>query len=258
MKLRPSIGAALLAAGLTAASAGARPVDTIVDEAAAAGAAAAASQARIDDLADEADRLAAQYRTALERTRALGGHAERLERLVAAQRAELAQLDADFENATVVGRELLPLMDRMVEGFAAFVELDLPFLPDERMRRVAELRELTTRADVSIADKYRRLLEAFQAELEYGRTIEAYRGALRDVGAAERTVEFLRVGRLALFYRTLDGTEAGRWNERTKAWETLAGFDAAIDDGLAIARKRAAPDLLELPIPAAPATEAAE
>ena len=149
MKLRPSIGAALLAAGLTAASAGARPVDTIVDEAAAAGAAAAASQARIDDLADEADRLAAQYRTALERTRALGGHAERLERLVAAQRAELAQLDADFENATVVGRELLPLMDRMVEGFAAFVELDLPFLPDERMRRVAELRELTTRADVS-------------------------------------------------------------------------------------------------------------
>ena len=101
------------------------------------------------------------------------------------------------------------------------------------------------RADVSLAEKYRRVLEAYQVETEYGRTIEAYQDeiVLED---ATRTVNFLRIGRVGLYYLTLDGKEAGVWEQ---GWHTLDdGYRQAIDKGLKVAKKQLPPDLLVLPL----------
>jgi hypothetical protein len=117
---------------------------------------------------------------------------------------------------------------------------------------VASLRTMMDRADVTIAEKYRRILEAFQIENEYGRTIEAYRGTL-EVDGTSRTVNFLRLGRVALLYQTLDGREAGAWDRAEGTWTTLSGYHNAIEQGIRVARKQVAPDLLRLPIPAAEA-----
>ena len=107
------------------------------------------------------------------------------------------------------------------------------------------------RADVNNAEKYRRILEAYQIENDFGRTIEAYRGSLEGDGET-RTVNFLRFGRVALLYQTLDGREVGAWSQADRAWQTLDGsYRPAIRQGLRIARKQAAPDLLRLPVPAA-------
>ena len=67
-------------------------------------------------------------------------------------------------------------MLKMIEVMSLFVELDLPFLPEERQTRIIQLQTLMERADVTLAEKYRRILEAYQVETEYGRTIEAYKG----------------------------------------------------------------------------------
>lgn len=249
------LGAALLAAALLPAGARPEAVNAVVQEASRGAADAAAAQERIDAVADDTDAMAAEYRATLEQTRALGVYAEQLGQLVDSQRGEIARLQADVERATIVGREVMPLMARMVDAYEAFVALDLPFLPDERQRRIRELHALLPRADVTISEKYRRLLEAFQAENEYGRTLEAYRGTLHAGEPAERTVDFLRVGRIGLFYRTLDGAECGRWNPATKAWEPLDGYRGAIETGIAMARKQIAPELLELPVPAPEAAE---
>ena len=107
------------------------------------------------------------------------------------------------------------------------------------------------RADVTGAEKYRQIMEAYQIENEYGRTIEAYRSTL-DLGGREATVDFLRFGRIALVYQTPDGTELGVWNQKKGAWEPLdSSYRSAIRDGIRIARKKASPDLIRLPLPAA-------
>jgi Protein of unknown function (DUF3450) len=103
------------------------------------------------------------------------------------------------------------------------------------------------RSHVDLAEKYRRLLEAYQVEAEYGRTIEAYRG---DLNGKNQTVDFLRFGRLALYYLTLDRREAGYWDKRSNAWRPLPPeYRSAIEQGVRIARKQAPPDLLKLPVP---------
>ena len=73
--------------------------------------------------------------------------------------------------------------------------------------RVANLKRLMDDADTPLSEKYRRVMEAYQVEVQYGHTIEAYQGELRDPGSS-RMVEFLRLGRVGLYYLSLDGK---RW-----------------------------------------------
>jgi len=101
------------------------------------------------------------------------------------------------------------------------------------------------RADVTVAEKYRRILEAYQVEAEYGRTMEAYQGAMP--GEAARQVEFLRVGRVALLYLSLDGSEAGYWSAQDQAFVVDADYRNAVRQGLKIARRQVAPDWVQVP-----------
>jgi hypothetical protein len=211
----------------------------------------AQGQETIDKLSDQTDALAAEYRAALAQAESLRVYNRHIEDLLAAQEREMASLREQIDDVTVVGREVTPLMLRMVDALDAFVQLDLPFLPEERSGRVAHLRELMARADVTDSEKYRRLLEAYQIENEYGRTIEAYQGSI-GTGDQTRTVDFLRVGRVALLYQTLDAKEQGVWDRAQQQWTPLGSeYRTSIRQALRIARKQAAPDLVYLPIPAA-------
>jgi hypothetical protein len=103
-----------------------------------------------------------------------------------------------------------------------------------------------------VAEKYRRLVEAYQIENEYGRTIESYRAELQIGDGALRTVDFLRFGRVVLIYTTLDSSESGVWDADGNKWVELPGsYRAAVRQGLRIARQQSAPDLIVLPVQAA-------
>ncbi len=208
-------------------------------------------QKRIDTISDETDELLAKYRTALKQTDSIRVYNSQMRELIASQDAELASLQSQLDRIEVVGRNVMPLMSKMVDAYESLVGLDLPFLLDERTERVADLRKLMKRSDVTSAEKYRRIMEAYQIENEYGRTIEAYRSTI-ELGGREVTVDFLRFGRIALVYQTPDGTEAGVWNQKARSWEALdPRYRGAIRDGLRLARKQAAPDLIRLPLPTA-------
>jgi hypothetical protein len=209
-----------------------------------------AAQKKIDAISDESDELLSQYRTVLKQIEAIDLYNSQMQELVAAQQQEIASLDDQVGRVQEVGRSVTPLMLRMVDALESFVDLDVPFLIDERKKRVADLRKMMSRADVTNSEKFRQIMEAYQTENEYGRTIEAYRAPLQLEGR-ETTVDFLRFGRIALLYQSLDENDSGRWDQATRAWVPLdSGHRSAIRAGLRIARKQAAPDLVRLPLPA--------
>jgi hypothetical protein len=207
-------------------------------------------QGRIEALSDATDKLLTQYQSALRQHESLRIYNHQLDELIVAQEVERVSLTEQTDRVELVSRDVTPLMLRMIDALAIFVSLDVPFLETERTKRILELRKLMRRADVTESEKYRRIMEAYQIENEYGRTIEAYRSTLAQ-GDKEVTVDFLRVGRIALIYQSLDEAQAGAWSQESRSWEPLDGsFRSAIRDGLRIARKQTAPDLIRLPLPA--------
>ena len=105
------------------------------------------------------------------------------------------------------------------------------------------------RADVSTSEKYRLILEAYQIELDYGQTIEAYEGRL-GTGADARTVEFARLGRVSLMYRTLDGVETGYWDATQKTGSSTRATAKPSRKPFASRKDDGPRDMLTVPVPA--------
>ena len=210
--------------------------------------AAQQSQEKIDNLADETTDMVAEYREVLRQTQSLKAYNDQLEKLVDSQRNELESIGRQLDNIETTQRDIVPLMTKMIEVLEQFVTLDIPFLQEERNNRIVALKTMMGRADVSLSEKYRRILEAYQVETEYGRTIEAYQAELSGTGDS-RTVDFLRIGRVSLYYLTLNGKEAGVWDAATQQWQPLADdYLQPLTNGLKVARKQLPPDLLVLPV----------
>ncbi len=208
-------------------------------------------QARIDALDDDTRAMLEEYRRSMSQIADLTAYNEQLGRLVDTQRVELADFERQFNDIEVTKRRILPLIVRQIEVLEEFVALDMPFLERERALRIQELKKLMERPEVPTSEKYRRVSEAYQIELEYGHTIEAYEGELVGAGGESRTVNFLRFGRLGLYYMTLDGLEIGFFNNESDEWELLPGeYLQSIDRAIRIARKQLPPDLVRLPVPA--------
>jgi chromosome segregation ATPase len=224
-------------------------VDTVTREQAEADRSAQASQKRIDALDDETQKLLADYRKAIADAESYDAYAAQLSRQIASQEAELADIDRQLAEVEDTSRQITPLEQKMLATLRQFVELDVPFLAEERAARVKTLEEMMDRADVSISEKYRRILEAYQVEMDYGRTIEAYDAQLGHSDEA-RTASFLRIGRIALLYQTLDGRETGFWDNQTRTWKVDNQYAHAFREGVAVARKQSAPEMLLAPVPA--------
>ena len=218
--------------------------------------AAIKSQKKIDGLDDRTRKMLEKYRSAARQTKTLLTYNAYLKELLASQEAEKSSLEQQLQQIEVTQREIVPLILNMQNSLEQFVQLDLPFLPQERQQRIAKLHAMMARADVSNAEKFRRIIEAYQIENDYGNTIEAYRANITLEGTTS-SVDFLRVGRVALYYQRLDGSETGYWNQADQRWETLSNeYQHPIRNGLRIARKETAPDLLSLPVAVAVAVEA--
>lgn len=208
------------------------------------------SQARVDNIVNQTRSLSEQYRQVLRETEGLEVYNKLLERQVERQSDQREQVRNSIDQVTVIQRQIVPLMDRMIAGLEQFVALDVPFLADERQERVERLRSMMDRQDVSVAEKFRRVMEAYQIENEYGRTIENYQGSL-EVGGVVRDVDFLRIGRVTLVYQTVDGQRQGVWDQANRQWVELGNEHRnPIRQALRVARRQIAPELLLLPVPA--------
>ena len=211
--------------------------------------AAAASQKRINEIRDRTQDAASRYATAQADSESLEKYNKQLDKQVTAQRDEMASIETQLLQIETTNREVQPLMQRMVNTLERFVGLDVAFLLEERTQRVKTLQEIMPRADVTISEKYRRIIEAYQIELEYGRTLDTYEGHIGS-GADTRTVSFVRLGRVALMYQSLDGKETAYWDAKNKSWVVDNSYADAVAEARRVAKKDGPPELLTVPVPA--------
>ena len=208
------------------------------------------SQAVVSNLSDETQNLLGQYRLVLQKIDRLIAYNDYVERLIVDQEAQIKDIREQLDQFALIERGIVPLMLDSIDTLDKFIDLDVPFLLEERKARVARLRTIMNLSDVTVSEKYRQIMDAYQIETTYGRDIEAYTGLL-EIGGVSRQVDFLRIGRTSLTYQTPDQEETGFWNKQDKQWEKLPNkYQNYVTQGLRVARKQVTPNLLELPIEA--------
>ena len=168
-----------------------------------------------------------------------------LQRQLRSQEQDMVSLQQQLDGIDQTAEQMQSLIQRMFDDLEKFVSADVPFLPEERQTRMERLRDLMGNPESTPAEKYRRLLEAYQIETEYGRTMEAYTQEINGAAA-----DVVRVGRVTLLYRTQDGSKTGYWDNQKKAWVEDLDYARAINDALRIAKGEGASDLITVPVPA--------
>ncbi len=211
----------------------------------------AKAQKDIDRLADATRTDLTTYEQVLNEIEQVREYNEQIEKFIIGQQEQMTSLQEQMETIDVTEKGVIPLMNEMIDALEKFIEYDLPFRLETRLEKVGKLRNLMISPKVSNGERYRRILVAYQEELNYGSKFVTYSGDL-PVEGEEIEVDFLHVGRVLLVFLTLDGSEAGYFNRETGNFEYLdSEYIQSIRSAIKIARNQASPDLIKLPIPAA-------
>lgn len=198
------------------------------------------------DRADEATREQLEELRQLEQeTRQMSASNAALSSRLASE-AERQQRLAQALDTLSDTRAALPVIEQdMAEQLTRWIESDLPFLRGERLARVEGVEVSSQESAERIAE----LLEAWRAELAYGRQVDSWRGRLQRDGGAPREVDYLRIGRIGLYYLTPDGREGGVWDQQRGEWLALEErARREVRNGLRIADDQRTPELLQLPL----------
>ena len=213
---------------------------------------AQASQERINTVVEGTRSLADQYRSVNKEIDGLKVYNRLMTAQTNGQKATLDDISLSMDQVDVINRQIYPLMERMIDGIEQSIALDVPFLMEERTGRVANLKEIMARSDVSVAEKFRKVMEAYQIENDYGSSSETYRQSLVVEGEGERDYNMLRIGRIGLYFQSDDSRITGGWDAEAGSYVILGNEHRnEIKKGIRMAKDLIAPELLLIPIPAA-------
>jgi hypothetical protein len=213
--------------------------------------AAAKSQEKINNYFEQSQELLVEYRQVLDSTENLKIYNDYLANLVADQQRGIDSLQRQIDSIEETKQNIVPLMFKMIDSLEQFINLDVPINLEERIERVQRLRDLMQNSNVTVAERFRQVLEAYQTENEYGSLISTYQGNISDAGT-EVTVDFFNLGRTALLALSLDQKNAWVWDNNARSWEKLGDeyLDSVIKS-VRMAQNLVPYDLIKLPIKAA-------
>lgn len=213
---------------------------------------AQAAQEEVNEVVEATRSLTDDYRGINKEIDGLRVYNRLMTAQVEGQEATLSDIALSMDQVDVINRQIFPLMERMIDGLRQSVNVDIPFLEDERQERIDALGELMSQSNVSVAEKFRKVMEAYQIEMDYGSSVEQYTQSLELPELGVRDYNMLRVGRIGLYFQSDDAQITGWWNPETKTFEELGNENRnEIRKGLRMARQLIAPELLLLPLPAA-------
>ncbi|KUI99521.1 DUF3450 domain-containing protein [Vibrio sp. MEBiC08052] len=211
--------------------------------------ASAHSQKVIDKSASESIELKASIERLREEVNNLQVYRHHLKTLIDSQNQEMTSLTQQINDIKETRQGIVPLMYHMIDGLKQIIAQDKPIKLEQRRARVEQLTALMGRADVSEAEKYRRILEAYQIEMDYGNKIATYQDDITTPDEVTREVDILYVGRLSLIARSLNHQSFWVWDMQSHQWlngdtALLARINQAFD----LANQQIAPTLLDVPV----------
>ncbi|EKE82853.1 DUF3450 domain-containing protein [Idiomarina xiamenensis] len=213
--------------------------------------AAAKSQVKIDSLFEQSQDLLGEYRTVVAEYENLKVYNDHVQSLVDDQERQLASLQKQIDGVERTKQGIVPLMYRMIDSLEDFVKLDIPIHKEQRLARVERLRSIMGNSSVSTSEQFRQIIEAYQAELDYGSGLISYQGNL-DVNGEEVAVDFFHLGRVAFLAQSLDLRNAWIYNNETDEWTALEDeYLGPLTTAIRMSRKQTAYDVVKLPIFAA-------
>lgn len=171
-----------------------------------------------------------------------------LEEKIAATATRIDDKERQLADIKAIQSRIIPMIDNLVEALREHLDTDLPFLPEERRKRLERLEELRRDPDVAVSEKFRKVMEALVVEAEYGNTIEVYQQTI-SVDGHDMLANIFRLGRISLFFQTLDLKTCGVFDVAASAWQILPGtFNKNVQTAMDIGAKRQPVEILTLPL----------
>jgi len=209
---------------------------------------AQASQKKVNALTSESSQIIGKYQQVLQQIEDTQIYNQKMKEMIQSQAEEAQAVENDIENIKKISTQVTPLTAKMLEALKQLVKRDLPFLKQEREQRVSKLEKMMSQSSVSLSEKYRKVLEAFQVEMGYGNSLNTYRAGLSQ-GDQNFTVDYLNLGRLGFYYLSLDKNKAGIWDSASNSWKDLSRSERAqVKTAMAMAQKKVAPQITPLPL----------
>ena len=209
------------------------------------------SQERVNGIVEGTRSLEDQYRSINKEIDGLKVYNRLMTAQTSGQGAVLEDISLSMDQVDVINRQIFPLMERMIDGIEQSVNLDVPFLKQERTNRIDDLKNIMERSDVSVAEKFRKVMEAYQIEMDYGTTTDFYRETIELGDGSTRDYNILRIGRVGLYFQSDDTQITGRWDMDADGWVLDDGARNEVRKGLRMARQLIAPELILVPISSA-------
>ena len=126
---------------------------------------AASTQKRINQIADNTQDLLNQYLSIAQQTDQLRAYDDQLQQFIQSQQDQMSSINQQTSQVGVVEQGLLPLMLQMTNSLDQYMKLDVPYHMDERLAAVQQLRDTLNNPSVSVADKFKQVIQAYDDEI---------------------------------------------------------------------------------------------
>lgn len=223
-------------------------VDSALDTQVDASLSSVSAQRDVEKLDAEAKVLYYQFKDVVSEYEGLRRYDNQLEKVVSSQEEEILGILQQIDSLDNVNKEILPFLKTIIDSLRKFISVDTPFLLESRLARVNELDSTILRSNVTTAEKFRKVFEAYQLEATFGNTIETYPGFI-EIDNENLSVDYFRLGRLGWYYRSPNGDETGYWDKEAEQWVDKGNkLNDQIKAALDIANRQSPPNFINLPI----------
>jgi hypothetical protein len=171
---------------------------------------------------------------------------ERMKDILARQEQYITATNNKLMELENMRQNLVPYLKEVIARLEENVNRDFPFLRDERTKALSELKYAVADPKLGMGDKLRKVLDALKTEMDYGYSVENSMGEIQYKGD-KLQVHLFRLGRVAMYMRTIDDKEAGMY-DGTQWVPVSREYGEEIKKAMDNARRSKSTEFVNLPL----------